>query len=67
MITELKVGHQVQTHGFIFTLDSVYMSVHNLDGELMAMISVLNDHGHRIVRSETQFQSQIDFWLADNL
>jgi hypothetical protein len=67
MITELKIGHQVEVRGFIFTLQSLYITVHNLDGELMAILPILGDNGHRIVRSEEQFQTEVDFWIKDNL
>ena len=67
MITELKVGFQVEKRGFVFTLGAVYMSVQNLDGDLMAILSLMDDAGNRVVRNEEQFLNQIDFWLSENL
>lgn len=67
MITELKVGFQVEKRGFVFTLGAVYMSVQNLDGDLMAILSLMDDSGNRVVRNEEQFLNQIDFWLSENL
>lgn len=66
MITELKLGHAVEVDGFIFTLGPVSISVENLDGELVAMLPVLNDAGVRVVRNQEQFETEIAFWLKEN-
>ena len=67
MLTELNLGYQVETDGFIFTLFSVCIKVENLDGDLVAYLPVLDDNGHRIVRTQEQFETEIAFWLKDNL
>jgi hypothetical protein len=67
MITELPVGYQIEKDGFIFTLTTNAIWVENLDGQLVSYIRVLDSNGHRIVRSEEQFQSEIDWWLKENL
>lgn len=67
MITELPVGYQLENSGFIFTLGTVYMSIQNLDGDLLALVSLLGDNGLRVVRSQEQFETEVAFWLKDNL
>lgn len=67
MLTEIPLGTQVETDGFIFTLDSVCIRVENLDGDLIAYLPVLNENGHRIVRTQEQFETEIAFWIKENL
>lgn len=66
MITELNLGYQVESDGFIFTLGSICISVESLDGDLVAYLPVLNDNGHRIVRTLEQLEIEIAFWLKDH-
>jgi hypothetical protein len=66
MITELPLGYQIKKNGFVFTLREVYMSVHNMDGDIMAIMHVLDGNGHRIVRTEDEFQMEVDWWLNEN-
>lgn len=61
----LEIGHEIKAEGFVFTLHPVYISVHNLDGDLMAILPVLDHNGYRVVRTEEQFQSQVDFWMNE--
>jgi hypothetical protein len=67
MITELRIPAQIRTRGFIFTLGEIYIAVHNLDGDLMAILHVLSDNGHRIVRTQEEFEAEVAFWLNENL
>lgn len=67
MITELRLPSAIETHGFIFTLREIYISVHNLDGDLLAILPVLNENGHRIVRTQEDFEAEVAFWLNENL
>jgi hypothetical protein len=66
MITELRIPYQVETDGFIFTLNDINITVQNLDGDLMAILPVLDENGHRIVRTQESFEIEIAFWLKEN-
>lgn len=67
MITQIPVGYQVEARGFVFELNEVYISVHNLDGDLMAILRVLDHNAHRVVHTAEEFQQQVDYWLSENL
>lgn len=67
MITELRIPTEIEVRGFIFTLASNAIWVHNLDGDLVSYVRVLDDNGHRIVRTQDEFEEQIDFWFQENL
>jgi hypothetical protein len=43
------------------------MSVQNLDGDLLALLPLLDDNGHRVVRTQEQFETEVAFWLKENL
>lgn len=67
MITEIRVPAQIETRGFIFTLASNAIWVRNLDGQLVSYVRVLDDNGHRIIRTQEDFETEVAFWLNENI
>lgn len=67
MITELRLPAQIEARGFIFTLKANGIWVENLDGQLVSYIRVLDDNGYRVVRTQEEFETQVDFWLNENI
>lgn len=65
MITEIPLNSQIQSDGFVFTLTAVCIRVDNLDGELVAYLPVLDNNGHRIVRTQEEFETEAAFWIKD--
>ena len=67
MITELRVPSEIETRGFVFTLASNAIWVRNLDGDLVSYVRVLDENGHRIIRTQEDFETEVAFWLNDNV
>jgi len=67
MITELLVPATIESCGFVFILVSNAIWVHDQDGQLVSYIRVLDDNGHRVIRTQEDFETEVAFWLNENL